>query len=104
MSHTIIVTRTLVLMLLLLTTAVVMAGDPMKGRLLYENRCQGCHGAEGVPQVAGMPNFKMGTGLMQPDEQLLAFVKKGKGVMPGFKGILTDTEIRNIIAHVRTFF
>ena len=103
MNHIIIVGRSLVL-LLLLATGSAIAGDPMKGRILYENRCQGCHGQEGIPQVAGMPNFKMGEKLMQPDEQLLAFVKKGKGVMPGFKGVLTDTEIRNIIAHIRTFF
>lgn len=104
MKHTIIVGRSLVFMLLLLATGVVMAGDPMKGRSLYLNRCAGCHGVEGQPQVGAIPNFKMGEKLMQPDQQLLSFVKKGKGVMPGFKGVLTDTEIMDIIAHIRTFF
>lgn len=94
----------LVLLLLVASTSVALAGNPVKGRAMYENRCAGCHGMEGLPQVAGIANFKMGEGLMKPDQQLLAFVKKGKGVMPGFKGILTDTEILDIIAHVRTFF
>jgi len=92
------------LLLLVASTSTVFAGDPMKGRPLYENRCAGCHGENGSPQVAQVPNFKLGQGLMKSDQQLLDFVKKGKGVMPAFNGILTDTEIRDIIAHVRTFF
>lgn len=96
--------KILVVLFLLLSTGMVMAGDPMKGRSLYENRCSGCHGLEGIPQVAAVPNFKMGQGLMKSDQELMDFVKKGKGVMPGFKGILTDAEIRDILAHVRTFF
>lgn len=94
----------LTLLLLVVSTGFVQAGNPIKGRSLYENRCSGCHGMEGLPQVSEVPNFKMGQGLMKSDQELLAFVKKGRGVMPGFKGILTDDEIRDIIAHVRTFF
>ena len=104
MNHTIIVGRSLVFMLLLLATGVVMAGDPMKGRSLYDNRCSGCHGMDGAPQVGAIPNFKMGEGLMKSDQQLLSFIRSGKGVMPGFKGVLTDAEIRDVIAHIRTFF
>jgi len=103
MNH-ILIGRSLIFVLLLLAASAVIAGDPMKGRSLYENRCAGCHGAEGSPQVAGIPNFKMGAGLMKPDQQLLTFIQNGKGVMPGFKGILTDAEIRDVIAHIRTFF
>lgn len=104
MNYTIIICRGLVFGLLLLATTAVMAGDPMKGRSLYENRCSGCHGANGTPQVGAIPNFKMGEGLMKSDQQLLTFVRNGKGVMPGFKGVLTDAQIRDIIAHIRTFF
>ena len=104
MNHSIFIVRSLVFVLLLLATTVVMAGDPMKGRSLYDNRCSGCHGADGAPQVAGIPNFKMGESLMKPDQHLLAFIQKGKGVMPGFKGVLSDAEIGDIIAHIRTFF
>jgi len=94
----------LALLLLAGSNAISFAGDPIKGRSLYENRCAGCHGMDGLPQVVAIPNFKQGQGLMKSDQQLLEFVKKGKGVMPGFKGVLSDTEIRDIIAHVRTFF
>ncbi|MCF6256427.1 MAG: cytochrome c [Gammaproteobacteria bacterium] len=92
------------LLLLLAPTGVALAGDPMKGRPLYIDRCSGCHGLSGASHVGHIPNFKLGEGLMKPDQEILAFVKKGKGVMPGFNGILTDTEIRDILAYVRTFF
>lgn len=39
---------------------------------------------------------------MEPDEVLFESVKFGKGVMPGFQGILSDDEIADSIAHVRT--
>jgi len=104
MKYTIIVGRSLVFMFLLMASGAVLAGDPVKGRALYEARCSGCHGPTGLPQVAEVPNFKMGEGLMKPDQELLKTIKNGKGVMPGFKGLLTDTDIRNIIAHVRTLF
>ncbi|HEC19918.1 MAG TPA: cytochrome c [Gammaproteobacteria bacterium] len=92
------------LLFLAASTGVALAGDPMKGRPLYVEHCSGCHGLNGQPQVAEVPNFKMGQGLMQSDQQMLDFVKRGKLVMPGFKGILTDDQILDIIAHVRTFF
>ena len=96
--------RSLVFVFLSLMVGMAMAGDPMKGRSIYENRCAGCHGQNGTPQVPEIPNFKMGQGLMQSDQQLLSFVKRGKGVMPGFEGVMTDAEIRDVIAHIRTFF
>ncbi len=91
-------------LLLLAPTGMVLAGDPMKGRPLYIDRCSGCHGLNGSPQVAQIPNFKLGEGLMKSDQEIMTFVKNGKGVMPGFKGILTDTEIRDVLAYLRTFF
>lgn len=94
----------LTLLLLVASTGLVQAGDPMKGKTLYEPRCSGCHGLQGSPSVPQVPNFKMGQGLMKSDQELLATIQKGKGIMPGFKGVLTDTEIRDIIAYVRTFF
>jgi cytochrome c6 len=100
----IIVRTFLTLLLLSVFAGAAHAGNPMKGRGLYEVRCAGCHGMNGSPQVTEVPNFKMGQGLMKSDQQMLTFVRNGKGVMPGFKGVLTDIEILDIIAHVRTFF
>jgi mono/diheme cytochrome c family protein len=86
---------------LMLVSGLAVAGDPVKGRAIYDLRC---YGPNGIPQVAAIPNFKMGEGLMKPEAQLMSFIKNGKGVMRGFKGVLTDADIRNVIAHIRSFF
>jgi cytochrome c6 len=104
MNKQIAVWTFLTLLLLTIFSGMAQAGNPMKGRGLYADRCAGCHGSDGLPQVTEVPNFKMGQGLMTSDQQMLTFIRNGKGVMPGFKGVLTDTEILDIIAHVRTFF
>lgn len=98
------IARVFVFALLLMSMGSALAGDPIKGRELYEKHCAGCHGLGGVPTMPALPNFTMGTGLMKSDGEILAFVKKGKVVMPGYKGVLTDAEILDIIAHLRTFF
>ena len=98
------VIRFLVFALLISSFGTAMAGDPVKGRKIYAERCSGCHGENGLPQVPALPNFTMGQGLMKPDRDLVEFIKKGKGVMPGFSGVLTDDEILDVLAHVRTFF
>ena len=104
MTNKMTVCRLMVFTILILTMGAAVAGDPIKGRQLYEVRCQGCHGEKGLPQVASLPNFSTGQGLMKSDMELLAVIKKGALVMPSFNGILTDAEILDIITHIRTFF
>ncbi len=98
------VIRFLVLVMSMLMLGIAMAGDPTKGRGIYDARCSGCHGPNGLPQVPAIPNFSMGEGMMKPDQELVKFIKKGKSVMPGFEGVLTDEEILDVVAHIRTFF
>jgi cytochrome c6 len=98
------VIRFLLFTLLMITMGAAMAGDPVKGRTIYGKRCAGCHGPNGLPQVPGVPNFSIGEGIMKSDQEILQFVKKGKTVMPGFEGVLTDQEILDVIAHIRTLF
>ena len=98
------VIRFFVFALLMLMLGVAMAGDPTKGRGIYDSRCSGCHGPNGSPTMAAVPNFTMGQGLMKSDREIMSFIKKGKTVMPGFEGILTDEEILDVIAHIRTLF
>lgn len=89
-------------------------GDPAKGKEAFST-CAGCHGPDGK----GLPNLgkDMTTSAFiksQTDEQLLAFVKTGRpasdpanttGVdMPpkGGNPALTDAQIMDIIAYIRT--
>jgi cytochrome c6 len=87
---------------LLLACSVAQAGDINKGRQLYGSYCSICHGLTGRSTMAGAPNFNRGEGLMRPDADLLASIRSGKNACPAFRGILTDREILDVVAFLRT--
>ncbi len=78
------------------------AGDVFKGRDVYVKQCQICHGSNGVALMAGVPDLSRGEGMMQPDPTLLASIKSGISTMPAYLGILSDREILDVIAYMRT--
>ena len=91
--------------ILLCASGQVIAGDPFKGQAIYNAHCAGCHGGDGVGIVAGTPSFRAPSqSLMQPDSNLQRTIERGRGVMPGFAGILKPDQIYDVIAHLRTFF
>lgn len=96
--------RIFVLSLILLATGLAQAGDPQRGRQIYIDRCSGCHGLTGFPTMSAVPAFGRGEKLMQSNQELMAKIKRGKGVMPSFKGLMTDIEILDTIAYIRTLF
>ena len=48
------------------------------------------------------PDFTQHTALLKPDLVLLAAIRRGRGAMPAYDGLLRDTEILDIVAHLRT--
>lgn len=80
------------------------AGDVYNGRTVYQSYCQGCHGSSGTGEVGNAPDFTTGEGLLQSDLGLLESVAAGKGVMPGYRGVLTDEEMLDVISYLRTLF
>ena len=95
--------KTLFFTLIALSAAVsANAADATKGGQLYSMHCVGCHGRTGVPVMPGSPNFARSEGLMQPDLALMASIRAGKNAMPGYVGILKDSEILDVIAYLRT--
>ena len=82
--------------------SVLYAADPDKGASIYNNKCVDCHGPTGEGQMPGVPDFKRTRVLFQPDTTLAETIKTGKNVMPGFAGILTQEQINDVIAYLRT--
>lgn len=78
------------------------AADVHKGGQLYARHCAGCHGAAGVPVTPGAPNFTRPESVMRSDAALAAAIRNGKMSMPGFRGILKDNEVYDVIAYLRT--
>lgn len=91
-----------VFLLLALGSSASYAADPGKGSGFYAKNCAACHGASGTSVMPGAPSFAKGEALMQPDTKLLDSIKAGKNAMPAYRGILSDVDILDVIAYLRT--
>ena len=89
-------------MVLMGVTGLVQAADALKGAKIYNQRCADCHGSGGAPNMPGVPDFSRNQRLMQNDLALVKSISVGKGMMPAFQGILTEQDIFNVIAYLRT--
>jgi cytochrome c6 len=80
----------------------VMAADFFMGREIYEMHCESCHGAEGRSMEPGVPDFSSGDAMFQTDADLYSKIRDGTDTMPAYRGILTEAEVRNVIAYLRS--
>jgi mono/diheme cytochrome c family protein len=77
------------------------------GAATYTSKCQMCHGADGTgntPAGKAMkaPSFLSPAVVKESNADLIAATKNGKGKMPAYAGKLTDAEIKDVVAHIRT--
>lgn len=79
------------------------AADPDEGARLYELHCEVCHAEDGRGRVAGAPDFSRGQGLLVPDSTLVQLLRKGRGSMPAYEGLLREHQLLDLIAYLRTF-
>ena len=85
-----------------LWAAGAQAADPKNGRTIYNQHCVNCHGERGVPNMPGVPDFSRGERLMQTDLDLIKTISRGKSMMPAYQGLLSENDILDVIAHLRT--
>jgi cytochrome c6 len=77
------------------------------GAALYKTKCAVCHGADGKGDTPLGKNFKLrdlGSDEVQKqtDAELTAITADGKGKMPSYKGKLTDEQIKQLVAFMRS--
>ena len=73
----------------------------------YKAKCQGCHGPGGVPSAGmaksmGMKDLGSSDVQSMSDADLTGAITNGKGKMTGFKGKLTDAQIKDLVSYIRT--
>ena len=87
------------------------SGDKNKGEQVSQQYCQVCHGPQGKgdgpvgmslkPPPANLASEKVKS---KPDSELLNTIRKGRAgtAMPGWENDLSEQQINDVIAHVRT--
>ena len=92
----------------------LQTGDSQHGEVIFKKYCQGCHGADGngggkgfMPHVG--PLARKGYIDQLPDEYLATVISQGgeatgkSAFMPSWKTTLTEQDIADVIAYIRTF-
>ncbi len=105
--------RSVLLACLTLSPAAALAGDAASGAKVYKRYCRGCHGVDGrggahtfMPHIHNLT--KKGYIDLKPDEVLADIIEEGgepfgmSSYMPAWKGTLSDEQIDDVIAHIRT--
>jgi len=76
------------------------------GAKTYKAKCAGCHGADGVATSAG--KMMKARDLCSDDvkketaAEMTDIVVKGKGKMPSYDKKLSDAEIKDVVAYVKS--
>ena len=77
------------------------------GADIFKSKCQMCHGADGSGNTPAGKSTKVNPFnspdiVKMSDDDLIAVTKKGRGKMPAYAGKLTDDQIKDVVAHIRT--
>ena len=93
--------------ILLATFMVAPAFAQAPGADTYKAKCATCHGADGLAATGmgksmNIKSFKDPSQVKATDAELIASTTNGKGKMPAYKGKLTDAQIKDVVAYIRT--
>lgn len=85
-----------------LTPITAFAGNASSGSPIFQEKCAACHGASGTAVLPGAPSFAKGERLEKTDGALKTTITNGKNAMPSFKGVLSDGQMGDVLAYIRT--
>jgi mono/diheme cytochrome c family protein len=94
-------------MILLAASIAAPAFAQGAGADTYKSKCAMCHGPDGTAAVPmgkmyKIPSFKDPTVVKMSDAELIAETKTGKGKMPAYADKLTDAQIKDVVAYIRS--
>lgn len=92
------------------TLAQEFPPDVDRGRMVYEQHCQACHGAGGWgdgPKADSLrvppTNFHRPSSLIKSDEEMLRIIEHGVvfSAMHAWQGTLTEGQIQDVLSYIR---
>ena len=93
-----------ILILLSCAPLTAYAGNPMVGAGIYSAHCAKCHGGNGRATMAGTPDLIVHQLISKSNQQLISTIKTGRGIMPAYGGLLTEQQMDDVLAYLKTFF
>lgn len=77
------------------------------GEATFKSRCAMCHDADGMatsPMAKAMkvPSVKSEMFTKLSESEMVTATTNGKGKMPAYKGKLSDAEIKDVVAYMRS--
>ncbi len=92
---------------LLAVSLAIPAMGQQNGEAAYKAKCAMCHGADGLgatPAGKAMKvrSLKSDEDVKATDAELFKDTKEGVGKMQGYAGKLTDDQIHDVVAYIRT--
>jgi len=113
-------TSSLILLLLSLNSFAETGVAPhpaavKRGLSVFESNCQQCHQERGkgenIPPAIQKPGFlaaipldKNAHAWHHGDEQLVQIIQKGNQRMPAFGNVLSDAQLRDVVAYVKSLW
>ena len=84
-----------------------VAAAQAKGQDVFKAKCAMCHGPDGSGSTSmgksmGLKPLGGADVLKMSDADIIALINNGKGKMPAYKGKLTDAQISDVVAYMRT--
>lgn len=100
----------IIVWLAFLTAVLVSTSAPARAQsdaALFKAKCAACHGADGkgdtsMGKALKVRDLSSDDVQKQTDEQLTDITANGKAKMPAYKGKLTDDQIKQLVAYIRT--
>lgn len=85
------------------------SGDPTKGKIIYATNCLICHGERGKgdgligASLSPPPTDLTGSqARAKSDTDLQTVIQEGRAAMPAWKKRLSDQDIQNLLAYIRS--
>ncbi len=96
-----------VIALLCLAGSVSRAQDVANGEKLYKAKCASCHGPDGKGETAAgkatkARDFGSSEVKSETDAAWTDVIVKGKNKMPAYDKKLTDAEVKDVVAYIRS--
>lgn len=82
-----------------ITAVSSLSGNASAGQSVYSANCASCHGADGRTGSANRNIVQAATG---NSNGAIGTILLGDGAMPAFDGTLTDQQIADVVAYVKT--